>query len=97
MCAASCVDHTVDGMLSPIRHERSHIMYWNRGRNRLMSLSNVSRDGRAQSPSLPWIQLSKSAPEYFCDVRSVEIANWYWLQESRDMCVSVQTNADTRG
>lgn len=45
----------------PVRHERSHIMYWNCGRNRLMSLSNVSRDGRAQSPSLPWIQLSKSA------------------------------------
>lgn len=59
---ASCVDHTVDGMLlPPIRHERSHIMYWNCGKNRLMSLSNVRRDGRAQSPSLSWIQLSKSA------------------------------------
>lgn len=64
----------------PVRHERSHIMYWNCGRNRLMSLSNVSRDGRAQSHPCRGSNCQR-APEYFCDVRSVEIANWDWLQE----------------
>lgn len=56
-----CGSYLLRYTISPIRHERSHIMYWNCGKNRLMSSSNVSRDGMDQSPSLPWIQLSKSA------------------------------------
>lgn len=44
-----------------------------------MSLSNVSRDGRVQSQPCRGSNCQR-APEYFCDVRSVEIANWDWLQ-----------------
>lgn len=71
--------HTSRGMLSHIRHERSHIMYWNCGKNCLMSLSNVSRDGKRLSYPCRGSNCQRVS-EDFCDVRSVEIANWDWLQ-----------------
>lgn len=81
----------------PVRHERSHIMYWNCGRNRLMSLSNVSRDGRAQSPIPvvdPTVKERRSISVTSVVLRSqIGIGSRVW----GTMCFSAQTNTDTRG
>lgn len=70
----SRVDHIFGGMpFLPIRHERSHIMYWKCGRNHLMSF--VKREKIDPIPSSLWCSNCQRASEYFCDVRSVGIAN----------------------
>lgn len=63
-----------------IRHERSHIMYWKCGRNRLMSFVK-----RKKIVLIPAVHPTVKASGYFCDVCSVGIAKSDWLQ-SQSVC-----------